>query len=360
MAVDFALRRFKQYLVGAPNSITIVTDHHPLLSIFNGKRTGSIRTERIKMRHQNIRFHLTYKKGEENIADYLSRRGKAWERLPTHIKQESDDLKNLLYTLRLSPIIDAIGIKEIAIAPAKDPILSKLQHKIRNGITSISSDEKDLSAFKKVFHEMSILANGTLLVQDRIVLPDCLHEKVIKLAHSGAHPGQNGLTRRIRSHFFVTNLDIKVQKWVNNCLQCQTFTNKTCNEPIQPNRVPEKCWEEVSVDLFGPLPSKNHIVVIQDLASRFPVARLVSSTAAKKVIPVLKETYDTFGNPNIQRSDNGPPFNSVEMKRFTDCRSIEQTKIPPGHPAPNNVETVMKPLGKAMKIGFSENRAESE
>ena len=100
--------------------------------------------------------------------------------------------------------------------------------------------------------------------------------------------------------------------------------------------------------------------MIQDLASRFPVAKLVSSTAAKKVIPVLKEAYDTFGNPNIQRSDNGPPFNSLEMKRFTDSRSIEQTKIPPGHPAPNNVETVMKPLGKAMKIGFSENKAESE
>ena len=360
MAVDFALRRFRQYLIGAPGIITVVTDHHPLLSIFNGKRAGSIRTERIKMRHQNIRFRLVYKKGSDNVADYLSRHANPWDTLPLHIQQESNDLKNLLYTLRLSPILDALGVKEIALATRSDPVLSKLQQKIRKGVTCIHSDELNLLPFKKIFHEMSVLSNGTLLYQDRIVLPISLHEKAIKLAHSGAHPGQNGLARRLRSHFYIPNLDMKVEKWVGSCLQCQTFTDKTCNKPIQPLKVPERCWEEMFVDLFGPLPTKNHIVVIQDLSSRFPVAKVVSSTCAKKVIPVLKETYDTFGNPSVQRSDNGPPFNSTAMKTFTDSRGIEQTKIPPGHPSANNVETVMKPLGKAMKIGFSEQQAEKE
>ena len=48
MAVDFSLRRFRPYLVGAPHQVTVVTDHHPLLSIFNGKRSVSICTEQIK------------------------------------------------------------------------------------------------------------------------------------------------------------------------------------------------------------------------------------------------------------------------------------------------------------------------
>ena len=43
------------------------------LSVFNGKRNGSIRTERIKLRHQDIRFSLQYKKVIKNPADYLSR-----------------------------------------------------------------------------------------------------------------------------------------------------------------------------------------------------------------------------------------------------------------------------------------------
>ena len=41
MAIDFALRRFRIYLAGAPH-ITIVTDHKPLCAIFNGKKPGSI------------------------------------------------------------------------------------------------------------------------------------------------------------------------------------------------------------------------------------------------------------------------------------------------------------------------------
>ena len=40
------------------------------------------------------------------------------------------------------------------------------------------------------------------------------------------------------------------------------FTQKTLRHPIEPNSVPEKCWEETSVDLFGPLPSSHHVLVI--------------------------------------------------------------------------------------------------
>ena len=56
----------------------------------------------------------------------------------------------------------------------------------------------------------------------------------------------------------------------------------------------------------GPLPSKNHIVVIQDLTSHYPIAKLVQSINAKSTISVLEDVYDTFGNLIRQKSDNGP------------------------------------------------------
>ena len=63
--------------------------HHPLLNVFNGKRNGLIRTEHIKLRHQNIRFLLKYTKRFTNPADYLSQHGIPWETL-------SKNEKNLL------------------------------------------------------------------------------------------------------------------------------------------------------------------------------------------------------------------------------------------------------------------------
>ena len=56
LAIDFALRRFRSYLVGSPNDTVIITDHSPLMNVFHGKRSDSIRTERIKLRHQDIDF----------------------------------------------------------------------------------------------------------------------------------------------------------------------------------------------------------------------------------------------------------------------------------------------------------------
>ena len=61
-----------------------------------------------------------------------------------------------------------------------------------------------------------------------------------------------------------------------------------------------------------------------------------------------------------QKTDNGPPFNSHKIAKFATNRNIDQVKTPPGHPAANNVETVMKPLGKAMKIGNMQNLPEQE
>ena len=107
------------------------------------------------------------------------------------------------------------------------------------------------------------------------------------------------------------------------------FTDKVFRHPIKLNKVPGKCWEETSVDILGPLSSQNHIEVMQDLASRYLVAKFIKSISAKSVIPVLKEAYDTFGNPVQQKSDNGPPFNSRKMKTFTDNRNIEQVKTSP-------------------------------
>ena len=48
------------------------------------------------------------------------------------------------------------------------------------------------------------------------------------------------------------------------------------------------------------------------------------------------------------------------MAKFVKNRNIEQVKTPPRHPAANNGENVMKPLGRAMKVGNMQNLPEQE
>ena len=105
-------------------------------------------------------------------------------------------------------------------------------------------------------------------------------------------------------------MDKQVAELVQKCNDCSAYVGKKKTEPIKHHKIPEKCWDTVAVDLFGPMPTNNHVVVVHDLASRFPAAKLVSSTKADKVIPMLVNIYDTYGYPQKQISDNGPPFRS--------------------------------------------------
>ena len=152
----------------------------------------------------------------------------------------------------------------------------------------------------------------------------------------------------------------KVEKFVKSCPECQIFSDKKTTELIQPHKVLDHCWEKVAVDLFGPMPSSHHIVVVQDLASRYPAAKVVTSTKASKVILVLADIYDNLGSPELQLSDNGPPFNSENMQTFAGHRNIQLQKIPPLHHEANPVETFMRPLGKSMKIAHHNRTQEQD
>jgi hypothetical protein len=359
LGIDFALRRFRNYVVGSPTKIQVITDHQPLCSIFNGKRQGSIRTERVKLRHQDIRFTVAYRRGKINQSDYLSRHSKPLQKLPQSEQAEADDLNNLLYMFHTTPVLDCIGYARIAQCTKEDRTLARITELINQGLTWIPKTETiEVQRFKNIQPQLTVTGNGIILKDERIVLPEKLQEMAIQIAHRGAHPGQSGLERRLRYHFFLHDMNKKVKEFVQSCDGCTMFVDKKTKEPTKPHQVPEKCWDTVAVDLFGPMPSPKHVVVVQDLASRFPAAKLVTSTKADRVIPALSEIYGAYGNPEVQLSDNGPPFNSARMEKFAASRSIELRHTPSLHPSSNPVETFMRPLGKAMNIGHQEGVAD--
>ena len=124
LAIDFGLRRFRQYLVGGPQSV-VVTDHKPLVSIFRNTRQGSIRTDRIKLRHQDVNYVVTYHPGRHNRADFLSRHATCWEDIPEEWKEETQELEKTVWFLNLSPYSEAVSIPSIVKETATDKTLNK-------------------------------------------------------------------------------------------------------------------------------------------------------------------------------------------------------------------------------------------
>ena len=124
------------------------------------------------------------------------------------------------------------------------------------------------------------------------------------------------------------------------------------------SELPDRKWQCLSADFGGPYPSGHYCLVIIDEYSRFPVVEIVKSTSAKTVIPVLDKVFSTFGILEVLKTDNGPPFNSHEMRAFMAKYNIKHRKITPLWPRANaQAEGFMKPLNKAIKAATVEGQS---
>ena len=83
------------------------------------------------MRHQDIQFVVVYQKGKLNQIDFMSRRAKPISLIPREEQQEAADVNNLLYMLHTTPIMDHIGLTNIAKSTKSDPTLQELCKSVR-------------------------------------------------------------------------------------------------------------------------------------------------------------------------------------------------------------------------------------
>ena len=149
LAIDFGLLRFRDYLVGSPTTIHVLTDHKPLVSIFANRRKGSIRAQRVKLHHQDIPYKVLHCKGSRNAADYLSRHAKPFNSLTEEEKAESEELTSLLYMLHTTPVTDHITLATISAETAKDPTLKKVVEYIRSGRRMSGKEDPEVLKFEK-------------------------------------------------------------------------------------------------------------------------------------------------------------------------------------------------------------------
>jgi hypothetical protein len=228
LAIDFGLRRFRFHLVGSPE-IDVITDHKPLEAIFRNRRQGSIRTERIKLRHQDIRYRVIWRDGKNNPADYLSRHATPRQEIPKDQREEAQEFEKLVWFINFGPYTEAVSMEKIIRHTERDPLLQALGRAIKRG--HISKNDKNLDGFRKVFNQITISDEGLMMKDDKIILPSGLMKRALEKAHQGGHPGMSCMKRRIRSHFWFPKMDDHVEEFVKACKNCAIFTNKTTHDP---------------------------------------------------------------------------------------------------------------------------------
>ena len=118
--------------------------------------------------------------------------------------------------------------------------------------------------------------------------------------------------------------------------------------------MPKHPWRTLHVDFYAPLPTKEYLLVVIDRYSRFPEVEVVHSTKASAVIPKLDKMFAVHGIPDILISDNGPPFNGTDYKRYLETLGITPKFSTPLWPQGNaQAERFMKIQNRPWKQELS-------
>ena len=345
LAVVWGCEKYHLYLYGT--EFTIYTDHKPLEVIYNPKRKPPARIERWALRLQPYRFQIQYIPGRENPADVLSR-------LPLSNQQTNEQsiAEEYINYVVANAVPKAMTLDQIEKATLTDPVLQCVQACISSGTWP---KQADLKPFLQVSDELSA-HDGIILRGTRIVIPGNLQKSTLSLAHQG-HQGIVKTKQLLRQKVWWPGIDKDVDRMIHQCLPCQAQGPRSNPEPLQMSPMPTEPWQTLHIDLCGPFPTGESLLVLVDACSRWPAVEILRTTTTCTIIARLKNIFSQFGYPEEIVSDNGPQFVSQEFKSFLKDCGIRHRLITPYWPAANaTVERFNKTLGKAIKAAHAEGQ----
>ena len=227
------------------------------------------------------------------------------------------------------------------------------------GLRAIKINKWDcdiVNPYKPIKDELTVTSQGLVLRGTRIVVPQSLQQRAIDIAHD-THLGLSKTKALLREKIWFPNIDEMVKKTLDGCIPCQAVGKLPPPEPLGTTKMPDGPWEVVHTDFYGPLPTGEYLLVVIDRYSRFPEVEVVRSTKASTVIPKLDKIFATHGLPTVIKSDNGPPYNSQEYRRYLEALDIRPELSTPCWPQGNaGAERFMQPLGKALKTAQIQGR----
>ena len=241
LAAVHALRSWKHYLY---KPFQLVTDNQGV-TYLKSKPGLSKREARWVEFLADFEVDIIHCPGKQNVADALSRVDEA-PRESSVTRVDDGNLAAVQVTLLSDPDFK----KQLARGYRTD---RKLRHIIKRlkknpGTQGSYQWDGDLKCLFLVTRD-----------EKRLCIPKGrLRIDILRWCHdncSAGHPGRDRTYSRIAREYYWPRLGRDVKRYVQSCPVCQTSKgDRPRQPPLQPLPVPEKPWEEISMDLITGLP----------------------------------------------------------------------------------------------------------
>ena len=336
LAIRWAIIKCQYYLRGIKH-FTVLTDHRPLVGIFE-KPLQEIQNSRITSYRESLvdyNFNVIWTPGKTHlIADALSR--------SPILQPESQNAQNEV-SINLCQLIETLSLEALQQDAVNDQLYQQLITAWENG-KDPKSDSK-LSAYRGVWDNLSII-NGLLVLDGhRIVVPPESYNKILLRLHA-AHQGITKTKLKARQAFYWPTMNNDITLMVEACRQCQ----KHLPSLPRSNDIEDKGnypMEKVDIDLLD-FRGQQWLVMV-DRFSGWPFACKTQSTTTEKITTILDEWFLTWGYPRRIKSDNGPQFRD-QFKQYCSLRDIEcVTSSPYNHESNGCAEAAVKNVKRLLE-----------
>ena len=243
---------------------------------------------------------------------------------------------------------------EIREATQNDQILAKVCDVITNNRWRSYKNDIHIKPYYVLRKEL-IFHDGVILRKQKLVIPLCLRHSVLRLAHEG-HIGIVKFKARLHSKVWWPHIDSEVSPFISECHLCQTTLDHHHPARMMPIPMPESPSLSVAVDLCGPFPTGETLLILVDYYSRFPFVEILKSTTSATIISKSFKIFSVHGLPETLTSDNGGQFTSNEMESFLKINGITHTRNTPLWPqAKGQVERINRVIKKAIQAAINKD-----
>ena len=86
-------------------------------------------------------------------------------------------------------------------------------------------------------------------------------------------------------------MDKDVEVFVRVCYPCQLVGARPSPGPIRSTQLPQGPWDEIAIDICGPLPNGESLLVVTDYFSGWPEVVWMRNTNTQNIIKCLETTH---------------------------------------------------------------------
>uniref|UniRef100_H3H9E8 Integrase catalytic domain-containing protein n=1 Tax=Phytophthora ramorum TaxID=164328 RepID=H3H9E8_PHYRM len=233
-------------------------------------------------------------------------------------------------------IVQRMRSERIARAQNEEKWIGDLKAYLRGDVADLSSKDARLCA--KIAGDYDV-GEGDLLFycgnmtrtdenrdsMARLVVPATLHQDFLHHYHASLEGGHQGIGRtyqRIKAHFHWRGLFKSVQRFVGECLDCETGKGRPVVQGESPGNVQATYpFQIIAMDHIPSLPKSfkgnTELLVWVDLFSGYVIAKASASRTAQTIAENYEEcVFRRFGASEAIRHDREPGFMSDFFRAF--------------------------------------------